>query len=103
MINPFLLEKLPDIKKLFLEYKINNAYAFGSIVTDRFNDQSDIDLLVSFENEPDPLIRGERWWDLYFKLQELLNRKIDLVTEDQLKNPYLKENIDANKILIYGK
>ena len=103
MINPFLSEKLPGINNLFLEYKISRAYAFGSIETDKFNDHSDVDILVSFENELDPLIRGERWWDLYFKLQELFNRKVDLITEEQIKNSYLKESINANKILIYGK
>jgi uncharacterized protein len=103
MINPFLIEKLPDVQHLFNEYKINRAYAFGSVVTEKFSDTSDIDLLVSFENEPDPLVRGERWWDLYFKLQELFKRNVDLVTEEQLKNPYLIESINANKILIYGK
>lgn len=61
MINPFLSEKLPEVQRLFKEHKIKRAYAFGSVVTEKFSSHSDIDLLVTFESEPDPLVRGEFW------------------------------------------
>ena len=102
MINPFLAEKLPEVQRLFKEHQIKRAYAFGSVVTDKFSVNSDIDFLVTFEYDPDPLVRGERWWNLYFKLQDLLDRNVDLLTEDQIKNPYLIESINSNKVLIYG-
>ena len=40
-----------NIQKLFnicRKYKVGKLYAFGSILTDRFNDSSDVDILVDF-------------------------------------------------------
>ena len=102
MLHSIFQQKLPEVTRLFEENKVKRAYAFGFIVNGKFNDKSDIDLLVSFEEEPDPLISGERWWNLYFKLQELFKREIALLTESELRNPYLIESINEQKTLIYG-
>ncbi|HKR03548.1 MAG TPA: nucleotidyltransferase domain-containing protein [Bacteroidia bacterium] len=103
MLDPTFQQKLPEVTRLLKEHKVKRAYAFGSIVNGKFNSESDIDLLISFEEGLDPLVRGEHWWELYFGLQDLFKREIDLVTEEQLRNPYLIESIDENKSLIYGK
>jgi predicted nucleotidyltransferase len=50
----------------------------------------------------DPYEYAESYFDLKFKLQELLNRPIDLLEEKSLKNSYLIENINKSKKLIYG-
>lgn len=102
MLHPFVQQKLPQALQLFAEHKIKHAYAFGSAVTDNFSKTSDVDFLVAFEEEADPLVSGERWWDLYFKLQELFERDVDLLSEEQINNPYLLQSINSNKILIYG-
>lgn len=102
MLHPTFQEKLPEVIRLLKEHHVKRAYAFGSVTNGKFTDKSDIDLLVTFEYEPDPLVSGENWWELYFKLEELFNRKVDLLTEEQLKNKYLIESINENKTLIYG-
>lgn len=103
MLHPILKDKLPEVTNLLKEHKVKRAYAFGSVVNGKFNSESDIDLLVTFEEEPNPLISGELWWELYFKLQDLFKRNIDLLTEKELRNPYLIESINEQKTLIYGK
>lgn len=37
-------------------------------------------------------------WD---KFEQLFQRKVDLLTNTSIKNPFLKKNIDSTKILIY--
>ena len=101
MINPFLAEKLPEVQRLFKEHKIKRAYAFGSVVTERFNDESDVDFLISYDDDLDPATRGELLLNLDFKLQDFLQREVDVVTEKYLRNPYLIESINKNKELIY--
>lgn len=101
MLHPVFAEKLPEVKRLLKEHHVKRAYAFGSVVNGKFTDDSDIDLLITYNKDLDPLVRGEAAWDLLFKLQDLFNRKIDLVAEDYLSNPYLIKSIDANKTLIY--
>lgn len=66
-----------------------------------FNDKSDIDILISFKD-----ISIEKYTDNYFelhyKLEELFNRKIDLLTENSLSNPYFIESIEETKQLLYA-
>lgn len=80
---------------------IKSLYAFGSSVTEQFNPQrSDIDLLVEME-DMDPLEKGEKLLSLWDKLEDFFQRKVDLLTRKSLKNPFLLENIDKTKILLY--
>jgi uncharacterized protein len=102
MLNPtFQKNYLAIVVDLLSKHKIKNAYIFGSAVTERFNDKSDIDLLINFDEGLDPLERGELIWSLQFALEDNLNREIDLLTEPSLRNPYFIQSINQNKQLIY--
>ncbi|MCK4344948.1 MAG: nucleotidyltransferase domain-containing protein [Bacteroidales bacterium] len=94
-------EKLGAIRKLCEAYDVKTLYIFGSACTDQFNDKSDIDILISFKN-----ISIEKYTDNYFelhyRLEKLFNRKIDLLTENSLSNPYLIESIEETKQLLYA-
>ena len=47
---------LEKIYELCRKYKVKTLSVFGSILTDRFNDDSDVDLLVTFiPHDPDSL------------------------------------------------
>ncbi len=102
MLHPVLQSQLPVLVKLLKNHKIKSAYAFGSVVSDKFNDDSDIDLLINFEDSVGALELGEKWWALHDALKETFNRNIDLLIETSLKNPYLIEDINEKKQLIYA-
>ena len=102
MIHPTNLDQLPLLSRLFKEHKIKSAYVFGSVVSDKFTDESDIDILINFEEGLEPLEKGEIWWNLYDKLRDLFNREVDLLIESSLKNPYFIEDINEKKQLIYA-
>ncbi|MBN2893967.1 MAG: nucleotidyltransferase domain-containing protein [Bacteroidales bacterium] len=87
---------------IFKNHKIEKAYVFGSLLTDSFNDESDLDFLVKFEDGIEPLEKGELWWNLHDSLRDLFRREIDIVTENSLKNPYFIKELDQTKVLIYG-
>lgn len=80
--------------------KVKRLFVFGSVLTNRFNESSDIDMLVDIALT-DPFEYAESYFDLKFKLQSLLNRPVDLLEEISLKNSYLIENINQSKRLIY--
>ncbi len=90
-----------QIIQLCEKYKVKHLFAFGSVLTNKFSEKSDVDLLVDIKSK-DPIIYAENYFDLKFQLEDLLSRKIDLLEERGLKNVYLKENIDNSKLLIYG-
>ncbi len=90
------------LRPLFKEHKIEKAYIFGSILTENFNENSDIDFLIKFKEEIEPLEKGELWWNLHDELRNVFNRNIDIVTEKSLKNPYFIKELNETKKLIYG-
>jgi predicted nucleotidyltransferase len=102
MINASLLPHFPLIISLFEEHKIKDAYLFGSALTNNFNEKSDVDFLVNFNDNLDPLEKGELLWSLRFSLEDNLNRAVDLITESSLKNPYFIEELNETKQKIYG-
>lgn len=93
--------KLKELQKLCLNLKIKKLYVFGSAVSDSFNKNSDIDILISFSEEISIEEYTQNYFKLHYKLRELFNREIDIVTEKTLSNPYLIESINETKELIY--
>jgi predicted nucleotidyltransferase len=58
--------------------------------------------MVDFETN-DPIEYTDNYFDLKFELERILNRSIDLLENKAIKNPFLRENIDKSKVLIYGQ
>ena len=94
-----------NIQKLFalcLRYKVRKLYAFGSILTPRFNEDSDVDILVDFNSEIDYNNYADNYFDFHNALRTLFGREVDLVDESAVKNPYFREELEETKHLIYG-
>ena len=90
-----------DINKLCSLHKVKSLYAFGSVLTDRFNNNSDIDLIVDFE-AIDINQYADNYYGLKFSLQDILHRNIDLLEEKAITNPYLLQAINKQRQLVYG-
>ncbi len=103
MIHPFLQEKLPELNKLFSKNHVISAYAFGSVCSNKFNDQSDVDLLINLDENLEPLVRGELMLHVWDALEEILNRRVDILSEKSLKNPYFIEEVNEKKVLLCGE
>ncbi|MCK5134592.1 MAG: nucleotidyltransferase domain-containing protein [Bacteroidales bacterium] len=96
-----LESKIRDLQNICLELDVKRLYVFGSVVTDQFRDDSDIDFLISFAGNLTIEQYTDNYFALHYKLRELFKREIDIVTERTLSNPYLIESIDETKELIY--
>ena len=90
-----------DIEKLCSTHSVKFLYVFGSSITDRFSDTSDIDLLVRF-SPIDLKNYFSNFLDFKSQLESVFHRKVDLVEEQTVKNPILKNSIERTKMLIYG-
>ena len=93
---------IAQINKLCYLNSVKTLFAFGSVTGDRFKNDSDIDLVVDFDDE-DPISYSEHYFNLKFGLEHIFNRQIELLEEKAIRNPYLKGKIEDTKILIYGK
>lgn len=91
-----------SIKKICKSHRVGRLYVFGSSLTKKFKQDSDIDLMVDFKS-----INKEKYADNYFEfkyaLEKVLKRRIDLLEEKAIRNPYLKESINLNKQLVYAE
>jgi predicted nucleotidyltransferase len=97
----YLDNYIKEITQLCQQNSVRTLYAFGSVLTDRFNEESDIDLVVDI-NSDDALDYGGKYFDLKFTLEDLLKRKIDLLESSEIKNKYFLEELEETKSLIYG-
>jgi uncharacterized protein len=90
-----------QINQLCKIHKVKSLYAFGSVLTENFNNQSDVDLIVDFSN-----MSVEDYADNYFEfkfaLQDIFKRPIDLLEEKAIKNPYFKQSLNSQRQLVYG-
>jgi len=101
-MNRIITDKIPQIAMLCKKYRVAAMYVFGSSNTDTFNENSDIDLLVSFRSDVCLEEYADNYFDLMFALDELFGRNVDLVSEKTLSNPYFIRSIEQTKQLIYA-
>ncbi|MFK7049326.1 Nucleotidyltransferase domain protein [Flavobacterium columnare] len=90
-----------EILNLCKAHKVKTLYAFGSVLTDKFNTESDIDLVVDFL-PLDVLDYGDNYYDLKFSLENTFKKNVDLLEEKAIKNPYFLKTLNQHKKLIYG-
>ena len=96
-----LTKHIDQIRKLCGSNKVRSLFAFGSVLTDDFRVDSDIDLVVDID-EKDPLSYSDSYFNLKFQLEQLFQRKIDLLEQKAIRNPFLKAQIEQTQVLIYG-
>lgn len=96
-------KNIKSVKELCEKHKVKSLYLFGSILTPRFNDKSDIDFLVNFKESEIPLLDfGDNFFGLQFALEDLFKRNIDLVCDDVISNDVFRKEVDRTKKMIYG-
>ncbi|MDE6397639.1 MAG: nucleotidyltransferase domain-containing protein [Muribaculaceae bacterium] len=94
-------QNIDRIIALCKKYKVDKLWIFGSILTPRFNERSDIDFSVTFHYHQieDMFIT---FFDFIDELKTLLGREIDMVDESAIRNPYFRAELDSTKRLIYA-
>ena len=92
---------IDNVRTLCKLHKVQRLFVFGSVLSDRFQKDSDIDLIVDFQG-----VELYDYADNYFNfkdsLENLFKREVDLLEDKAIKNPYLRQSIDSSKQLVYG-
>jgi predicted nucleotidyltransferase len=93
---------LPALRALCNRFGVRRLDLFGSAATGRFDPaRSDLDFLVEFEDTAPQGLRGA-YFGLLEALESLFQRRIDLLTERGLQNPYRRRRIEAEKRTLYS-
>jgi predicted nucleotidyltransferase len=99
----FIKRKDRELSALCEQYGVLRMFAFGSLVSGEFSeDTSDLDFIVELEQMP-PLQKGENLLAFWTGLEDTYGRSVDLLTEDHIRNPYFRKEIDQTKVLIYDR
>jgi len=93
MIKDKVIALLKEHKNELKRLHVKSIYLFGSVARGEERPNSDIDVLVVFEGAS----TFDNYMDLKFFLEELLGRKVDLITEAGLR-PELKKSVQEDLI-----
>ena len=89
---------LNKIIEICRRFHVRKLWVFGSILTSRFSDASDVDLCVDFDWDNS----ANNFFGFQEELEVLLGRKIDLTDDSAVRNPYFREELNETRKLIYG-
>jgi len=92
--------QVKNIEPLAKKWKIKELAVFGSALRDDFSSQSDVDLLVVFEDDAHFSLFD--LVDLQAELEQMLGCPVDLVEKAGLTNPYRRAEILQTAKTIYG-
>jgi len=99
----FIAERSSDIQRLCEEFNVARLELFGSTVAGTFDEsRSDIDFLMEFESDFDPRLRLDAYFGFKDSLETLFERPIDLVFFSAVRNPYLRDEIEKYRTLLYA-
>ncbi len=91
----------PDALEAFCrKWRVREFSLFGSVLRDDFRPDSDVDVLVSFDEDAPWSL-----WDLITmqdELADLFGRPVDLVEREGLRNPFRRQRILETRQVIYG-
>ena len=90
-----------DLERLCQQYNVQELAVFGSALRDDFEpERSDIDFAVTFK-PMEPRQHAQNYFALIESLEALLGRKVDLLSPNAIRNPYMKRNIEKTQERVY--
>lgn len=82
------------------KWKVRELSLFGSVLRDDFGPESDVDVLVVFEN--DAIWSYWEWPDMIGELKAIFDRPVDLVEKKTLTNPFRRHRILTTRKVVYA-
>lgn len=84
------------------QYRVARLEVFGSAATgEDFGAESDVDFLVEFQ-PLEPVAHADAYFDLWFALQDLLGREVDLVEASAVRNRYFAQSLNESRTVLYA-
>ena len=101
-MNAVLESKREALAELCRRFSVARLDVFGSAAGDAFDSEtSDLDLLVEFRRV-ETMSLADQYFGLLEALEELFERKVDLLTPQSLHNPYFIRSVEATRRPLYA-
>ena len=101
-MNKLIKENIERLKEICKNNRVKELSIFGSALSDHFNVDSDIDFVVIFDEKLSPIEFGDAYFSLLDELENLYQRKVDLISYRVIKNPIFLKEIDETKVELYA-
>ncbi len=99
-MEPVIEKNRQAIAELCRKYHVAKLDVFGSLVAGGFNESSDIDFLVEFDTDVNKY-RFDNFFELLRAMEQLFHRRVDLVEEGGLRNPYFVKRLNETRRPVY--
>ncbi len=101
-MNALIESKKKELDEICRTHHVRRLEVFGSAVSESFDpEKSDLDFVVQFFD-----LRPGEYADTYFglleKLEELFQRRVDLIMDTAIDNPYFREKIQKTGVLLFA-
>ena len=97
-----LLKFKPEIERICMALPVKRLGIFGSVLTEAFGPDSDIDVLVTFDASENVDL-FEKYFELKEELESIFGREVDLTVDKQFKNPLFKAAVEKTRTVIYER
>jgi predicted nucleotidyltransferase len=99
---PITDEQVRGLAALCVRYRVRRLGLFGSAAKGRFDPtHSDFDFTVDFD-EPVGMSAMRQYFGFQEDAAALLGRSVDLVERSAIRNPYFRQILDRDEVVIYG-
>ncbi len=95
--------KVKEIDDICRVHYVRSLHVFGSAVKGNFDsDKSDLDFVVEFNQEIDPMYYADNFFSLLDALKQLFQKDVDLLSYKALKNQIIISEINNSKVQLYA-
>ncbi len=96
-----LKQHLPQIEQACRAAGVRRLFVFGSVLTDQFKEDSDVDFMAEFAPMP-PADYADKYFQFCEDLEFILQRPVDVLTPAGLRNPIFKREVETKRQLLYA-
>lgn len=91
------------LAELCRRFGVNRLYVFGSGASGDLRPSSDLDFVVTMSDRLPTGKYADRFLDFADELELLFGRRVDLVSEQSIRNPFFRREVEATRQLVYGQ
>ncbi len=97
-----ITQNAKELRAIARRHRVRRLAVFGSALTEEFDaSRSDIDVLVELDETLAPVERADAYFGLLADLETLFARPVDLVERTALRNPIIRESVEATEVVVY--
>ncbi|MDE5895060.1 MAG: nucleotidyltransferase domain-containing protein, partial [Muribaculum intestinale] len=98
-----LANNIHKIIALCKKTNVAKLWVFGSILTPHFNDDSDVDFLVDFDERHIELLDyADNFFNFIHEIEAVVGRKVDMVVNKSIKNRFFRVEVDETRKLLWS-